>query len=414
MKKSSTQKQGGNICGVREAQLGKGEFLTHISHELRSPLSVIHQFTTILLDGLGGALNKDQKEYLEITFRNVKQLRLMIDDLLEASRAETKKLTVRRSSVATTEVAAQVVQSLSALAKEKEIVLKMDPIGELPPVYADPGRISQVLTNLLDNAIKFSPPNTTVVVRMEVFADDPNFVLFSVADCGCGIEPEQAERVFDRLYQVAGASQASRRGLGLGLFICKELIGLHSGTIWVNSKNKGIAGSTFHFTLPIFTIQALIAPIAVKDGHLASCLILLTVEVRPTTPWQTERDHEQILNTVYQILERCMLPDLDVLLPVQCLSDADFFSVVARTDQHGSEVMLSRMRDQMAGNQDLQSAGVRCSLTSELLDLGELRNESTLNQCLAQVAADIKQRLSVKIAKGAQHDDGKEIIAHRG
>jgi len=201
--------------------------------------------------------------------------------------------------------------------------------------------------------------------------------------------------------------------LGLGLYICKELIGLHGGAIWANSKNKGITGSTFHFTLPIFTIQALIAPIAVKDGQLASCLILLTVEVRPTTHWQTEREHGQMLNTVYQILERCMLADLDVLLPVQSLSDADFFSVVARTDQHGSEVMLSRMRDQLSGNQDMRSAGVFCSVASELLDLGDLRKESTLDQYVAQVAADIKERLSMKIKKGAQHDDGKEVIAHR-
>ena len=125
------QKAEAEAMRSREEQLRvKGEFLSHISHELRSPLSVIHQFTTILLDGLGGALNQDQRDYLEITFRNVKQLKLMIDDLLEASRAETKKLTVRRTSISTTEMAEQVVQSLSALAKEKRSLLKMEPIGE--------------------------------------------------------------------------------------------------------------------------------------------------------------------------------------------------------------------------------------------------------------------------------------------
>jgi signal transduction histidine kinase/CheY-like chemotaxis protein len=409
------QKAEAEAVHSREERLKvKGEFLSHISHELRSPLSVIYQFTTILLDGLGGALNKDQREYLEISLRNVNQLKLMIDDLLEASRAETSKLTIRRSAVSTTEVAAQVEQSLSTVAKEKGILLKIDPIGELPPVYADPGRISQVLTNLLDNAIKFSPPDTSVTVRMEVFADDPNFVLFSVTDCGCGIAPEHAEHVFDRLYQVEGAMHASRRGLGLGLYICKELIGLHGGAIWVNSKNKGIAGTTFHFTLPIFTIQSLIAQIAVKDGRLASSLILLTVEVLPTTHWQTEHDHEQMLNKTYQILERCMLPDLDVLLPVQSLPDTDLYSVVARTDQHGSEVMLSRLQDQFSGNPELQAAGVRCSIASELLDLGDLGKEMPLDDCVARVATDLKERIRMKTTKGAEHDDGKEIIAHRG
>jgi len=408
------QKAEAEAARSREEQLRlKGEFLSHVSHELRSPLSVIHQFTTILLDGLGGALNGDQRDYLEISLRNVNQLKMMIDDLLEASRAETSKLTVRRSSVSTTDVAAKVVQSFRAAAKEKGIKLKIDSIGELPPIYADPGRISQVLTNLLDNAIKFSPPDSVVTVRMEVFADDPAFVLISVTDCGCGIEPEHAERVFDRLYQVEGALQESRRGLGLGLYICKELIGLHSGAIWVNSKSKRITGTTVHFTVPIFTINALIAPIVVQDGHLAFSIILLIVEARPTTPWQSEHHHEQMLNKTYQILERCLLPDLDVLLPVQNLANADFFSIVARTDQHGSEVMLSRIRDQLAGNPGLQSAGVRFSMASEVLDIAEIGREGPLDQCIARLAADLKERLRMKITNGAQHDDGKEIIAHR-
>jgi signal transduction histidine kinase len=406
------QKAEAEAVQSREERLKlKEEFLSHISHELRSPLSVIHQFTTILLDGLGGALNGDQREYLEISLRNVNQLKLMIDDLLEASRAETNKLTIRRSSVSTIEVAAQVVVSLRTLAKEKGIVLKIDPIGELSPVYADPGRISQVLTNLLDNAIKFSPSDTSVTVRIEVFADDPTFVLFSVADCGCGIESEHAERVFDRLYQIQGATHTSRKGLGLGLYICKELIGSHGGKIWVNVGRKG--GATFHFTLPIFSIGALIAPIIIRNGRPAPSLSLLTVEVRPANPWRTERDHQHMLNTASQILERCMLPDLDVLLPPQSVTDADFFSIVARTDQHGSEVMLDRLRGQLTGSPELLAAGVRCSMAGELLDIEDLGRQLPLDQCVARVAADLKEKVRMKITNGAQQDDGKEIVAHR-
>jgi signal transduction histidine kinase len=406
------QKAEAEAVRSREEQLKlKGEFLSHISHELRSPLSVIHQFTTILLDGLGGALNGDQRDYLEISLRNVNQLKMMIDDLLEASRAETSKLTVRLSPVFPTDTATKVLQSLSAVAKEKGIELKIDAIGELPAIYADPGRISQVLTNLLDNAIKFSPPNTSVTLQLEVFADDPNFVLFSVADCGCGIEPELAERVFDRLYQIRGATQASRKGLGLGLFICKELIGLHGGKIWVNVRRKG--GATFHFTLHIFSIEALIAPIILKDGHLAPSLSLLTIEVRPTAPWRTERDHQHMLNRATQILERCMLPDLDVLLPPQSVADADFFSIVAQTDQHGSEVMLARIRNQLTANPELQAAGVRCSMAGELLDIADIGRELPLDQCVARVAVDLKEKVRMKFTNGAQHDDGKEIVTHR-
>jgi signal transduction histidine kinase len=401
------QKAEQDAAQSREERLKmKGEFLSHVSHELRSPLSVVYQFTTILLDGLGGALNPNQREYLDIMLRNVNQLKYMIDDLLEASRAETSKLTIRRSSISVAEVVAQAVQSHAGAAKEKEIVLKIDSGGELPPVYADPARVCQVLTNLLDNAIKFSPPNTGITVRMEIFADDPNFLLVSVADCGCGIEPQDAERVFERLYQVKGAMHATRRGLGLGLYICKELIDLHGGGIWVDSKRK--AGTTFHFTLPIFTIMNLIAPIVVKDGRLAASLILLTVEVCSTTRLQAERDHERMLHKIHQILERCMLPDLDVLLPMQSNAASDLFNVVARTDQHGSEVMLSRFRDQLAGSRELKAAGVSYSIASEFIDLGDLWKELPLEKCVERVAADLKERLRMKITKGAEHDAGQE------
>jgi signal transduction histidine kinase len=384
----------------------KGEFLSHVSHELRSPLAVVHQFATILLDGLGGSLTPYQREYLDIMLRNVNQLKYLIDDLLEASRAETSKLTIRRSSISAAEVVTQAVRTHAAAAKEKGIELKIESSGDLPPVYADPGRIGQVLTNLLDNAVKFSRTDTSITVRTELFADDPTFLLVSVADCGCGIEPENAKRVFERLYQVKDAIHATRRGLGLGLYICKELIDMHGGGIWVDSKRK--AGTTIHFTLPIFTIKNLIAPIIVKEGQLASALILLTVEVRPSGPWQAERDHERMVHKVHQVLERCMLQDLDVLLPVQSKANSDLFSIVARTDQRGGDVMLSRFRNQLASSRELQAAGVSCSVASEVIDLGNLGKELPPEKCIAQVAASLKERLRIDTTRGGEHHDGKE------
>ena len=362
----------------------KGEFLSHVSHELRSPLAVVHQFTTILLDGLGGALTKDQKEYLSISLRNVNQLKYMIDDLLEASRADAAKLTVRRSSISLCGVVAQALASQAIVAQQKTIALKNDSTKELPQVYADPARILQVLANLLDNAIKFSQPNTTVTVRTEIFEEDPAFLLVSVADCGCGIDPEHAERVFDRLYQVKNSLTESRKGLGLGLYICKELIALQGGGIWVNTKRE--AGTTFHFTLPIFTIQALIAPVILNQGQPVHTLVLLTVEVRAATQAQPERDHERMLQQVYQVLERSMLPDLDVLLPVQSRAGADFFHIVARTDQRGSEVMVARFREQLSRCRELTAAGLQCAVSSEILVLDDEEKSLPSSEWIARLA----------------------------
>jgi signal transduction histidine kinase len=184
-----------------------------------------------------------QREYLDVTLRNVSQLKYMIDDLLDASRAETSKVIVKRSAISTLDVIEQCVLSQSAVARAKNISIKTELASELPLVYADAARISQVMTNLLDNAIKFSPANTSVTVRAKPTHDDRNMVCIAVADCGCGIAPEHAERVFDRLYQVQNRLQAGRRGLGLGLYICKELVTLHGGWIWVDTDRK--SGSRF-------------------------------------------------------------------------------------------------------------------------------------------------------------------------
>ena len=399
----------------REAQLkAKAEFLSHVSHELRSPLAVVHQFTTILLDGLAGDLQPDQREYLGIMCRNVNQLKHMIDDLLEASRAETSKLTVRRSSISIREVIAQALQALAETSKAKGIKFKFEFQEGLPLVHADPARIYQVLINLLDNALKFSPAETTVTVRAEVFADDRTFILVSVTDCGCGIEAEHAERVFDRLYQIEGAHQASRQGLGLGLYICKELIGLHGGAIWINSKSKGIAGTTVHFTLPIFTIKNMIAPIVVKDGEFAASLALLTIKVSPATSWRAERDREGTLQKVQQVLEGCILADLDVILPMQSQASADYISILARTDERGAEVMRVRFQDQLSRIKRPMASEVAYSIESEVVDLEKLDKESLPEKSVAHVAAFLKKRLKGTITKGAELNDRKENTSRGG
>lgn len=379
----------------REEQLKmKGEFLSHVSHELRSPLGVVHQFTTILLDGLGGALNQDQREYLEIMLRNINQLKYMIDDLLEASRAEAGKLVVRRSSISMPDVVAHALESMTQASKEKGIGLKTDSRSELPAVYADPARVSQVLINLLDNAVKFSPPDSTITVRTEIFADDPSFVLVSVIDCGCGIEPADAERVFDRLYQVKDSRQASRQGLGLGLYICKEILGLHGGAIWIDRNCR--AGATFHFTLPAFTTKNMIAPIVIQNDRLVSSLALLTVEVSPATPWRNERERERAVHKVHQILERCMLADLDVLYPVQNQAESDVFTIVARTDQRGGGVMVSRVRNQLSRCSELSEAGIVCAVDCEFLEFENLGLDGPPEDRIARIASCIDDRIKSK------------------
>jgi signal transduction histidine kinase len=228
----------------------KDQFLSHVSHELRSPLAAIYQFVTILLDGLAGDLRPEQREHLEVALRNVNRLRTMIGDLLEATRAETAKLTVEPRRISIAELIAETLSTLGTTAATKGVILSADVFPDLPPVHADPNRVRQILVNLIDNGIKFTPENGTVSIRVHVFDEDPSFLCFAVADTGCGIRPEDTKMIFERLYQTTGTIQDSRKGLGLGLYICRELVSRHGGRIWVKSQLG--QGSTFFFTLPVF------------------------------------------------------------------------------------------------------------------------------------------------------------------
>ncbi len=387
----------------------KSEFLSHVSHELRSPLAVAHQFTTILLDRLGGPITTDQQEYLEIMLRNLNQLKYLIDDLLEASRAEVGKLTVKLASVSLAEVVRKTVKAQSGIAAKKPILLRTQIAADLPEVYADASRIAQVLTNLLDNAIKFSPPQTEIHVTAEVFNKDPNFARVSVIDSGPGIEPQDTERIFDRLYQTENPAEPSRQGLGLGLFICKELLHLHGGSIWVESQPG--AGSAFHFVIPVVAVSALIAPLLNPERPPAASIALLRVRVTPAARWRSEGDREKSLSRIRTVLERCTLPDLDVLLPLESGDRSDIFTIVARAEEHGCRVLLSRISEQLSRCEDLKAAGVHWSLHSEMIDLAQVKTGRSLDRFTNQVIEYVRERLE-QAQKGELSDAKQESIAH--
>lgn len=227
----------------------KDKLLSHVSHELRTPMAVIHQFATILADGLAGQTTRDQQRYLEIILANVSQLEAMINDLLEAVRSKTGKLVIEPEVIALEALVSEVIRSFVHAAEVHQLTLRTEIAPGLPSVWADPRRVRQILGNLIDNAIKFTPANGRITVRAALADTEVGFVRVSVADTGIGIAAEQQSKVFDRLYQVEGSNHLSRKGLGLGLHIGKELVGLHGGHIWLESAPG--QGTTVHFTLPI-------------------------------------------------------------------------------------------------------------------------------------------------------------------
>lgn len=368
----------------------KDQFLSHVSHELRTPLTSIYQFVTIVLDGLAGPVPDEQREHLEIILRSVNQLRTMISDLLEATRAESGKTRIEKRCIALDEVIHRAVAMLQATAHEKGIYLKVEVDSPVPLVYADPDRVIQVLINLIQNAIKFTPRDGSVIVRACQVELDPEFVHISVADTGVGVSPEARPRIFERLYQQPDSFDDYRKGLGLGLYIAKELVRSHGGRLWLGSQPG--PGSIFHFTLPLFSLAKLLTPIITVSNTLRKSVSLITVEVTPVIgadfgSWREVRDQ------CAQLLGSCILPEKDLLLPaLATTSSAETFLIVASADLKGAHVVLERMRAQLASHPELQTAA-KFTLSATSIPLPVVQN-TELVTLIQQVADTITEMVT--------------------
>jgi PAS domain S-box-containing protein len=240
----------------RERHRLQEKFLSHVSHELRTPLTAIYFFTTNVLDGLLGNLTPEQHEQLSLVVENVEQLKIMVSDLIDITRVETHKLVVEPQAISSVKLIAEVLNTCRTNAALKNIRLTSELTSDLPLLWADPVRVRQIFINLVDNAIKFTPAGGAVTVNGRACAEDNGLLCLSVTDTGCGISPENLEIVFDRLTQIKiNDAEASRNGLGLGLFIARELVLRQGGRIWLESQLDH--GSTFSFTLPVISLEKL-------------------------------------------------------------------------------------------------------------------------------------------------------------
>lgn len=223
----------------------QNKFVSHVSHELRTPLAAMREFISLLIDGISGELNEVQKDYCKRVGFNIDRLTRIIDNLLLISRVDEGKIALEKELVDLGELVNQVKETMAPTAARNKIALATKIEGVLPRIYADPGRISQVITNLVDNALKFTPKNGKVTICA---CDRESTVELQVRDTGIGISPQDQERIFDRFQQIRHRPTFGGGGTGLGLAISRELVFLHRGSIWVESKLG--AGSVFYVSFP--------------------------------------------------------------------------------------------------------------------------------------------------------------------
>jgi signal transduction histidine kinase len=232
---------------LRQVDQMKDQVLGILSHELRTPINAIMGFSSVMADGLAGELNPDQTKYIGKILDSSDALLGLVNDLLDMSRVQAGKFAL---DVQTVEVAPLVRTALSGLAVEAihkglSVVCQVSP--DLPPIQGDPQRLSQVLDNMVTNAIKYTPEGGTVTVRAGVQGDA---IRVEVADTGLGVSPEHQSRIFQPFTQVDMTPTRAKGGVGLGLSIVKALVEAHGGEVGVESEGEG-RGSTFYFTLPL-------------------------------------------------------------------------------------------------------------------------------------------------------------------
>jgi signal transduction histidine kinase len=229
---------------LRELDLMKTNFVGTVSHELRTPLTAIRGYAELLEDGIGGALSDPQRAYVQKIVAGAGRLERLVDDLLDFARLEAGAFKLEAREVDLARLVAGLGQAFGPQARELQVELH---VGTAPvaPLEADPGRIEQVLGNLLDNALKFTPAGGRVAVAVE---EREAVVRIAVSDDGPGITPQHLPHVFERFYQVDASSTRRAGGTGLGLAISRALVEAHGGQIGVESEPG--AGSCFWFTLP--------------------------------------------------------------------------------------------------------------------------------------------------------------------
>ncbi|RII29745.1 MAG: PAS domain-containing sensor histidine kinase [Geobacter sp.] len=237
-----------DISDMKQVENMRRDFVANVSHELRTPVSVIKGYAETLLDGTMAADPGRAVRFVEIILSHSERLSTLINDILTLSTLEAKDTVLDIRPLDASGTIGKACMLLEENAKRKQIVLQSSIAPELPRVMADQGRLEQVLVNLLDNAIKYTPAHGTVTISAGMNEAD-GMVRISVADTGMGIPMKDMPRIFERFYRVDGARSREQGGTGLGLAIVKHIVQLHGGEVAVTSTPG--QGSVFSFTLKI-------------------------------------------------------------------------------------------------------------------------------------------------------------------
>jgi hypothetical protein len=321
------------------------EFVDNVSHEFRTPLTVIKEFTSIIQDGLTGPITAEQSEYLATVLDRVDDLSTMIDDMLDISKLEAGLLGVVRKNCTAEHILNRVRKTLERRAAANQVRLAFTPLNALPEIYCDAEKIGRVIINLSINAMKFCKEGTEVTLWAR-HEGDQGLVRFGVTDQGSGIDPDKVSQIFDRFQQLGGEVRSSTKGFGLGLNIARELVHLNFGEIDVQSSVG--QGSTFSFTVPTAEPDRLIGRYLDRIGRFRNGFMFVSLLVASVDSQQSDDtldDVEQFLQHQIRRSDLLLNAHTGRWLLVAATNQRDLGSLMQRIQQSRQDANRNRPKD---------------------------------------------------------------------
>jgi signal transduction histidine kinase len=323
----------------------KSEFISVASHELRTPLATIKNAIQLVLKGKAGEVNDTQANFLIMAEKNINRLTNILNDLLDLSKIEAGKMGMKFQELDLRVSIDFVLSSLKSQADEKSIHLEMEVPKDLPFLYGDREKVEQMLTNLIGNAIKFTPEGGKVVISARLLDKTKNAVGISVHDTGIGIPGDQLGKVFEKFHQVERPLRHSAGGTGLGLAITKGLVEAHQGQIWVESELG--KGSTFTFTLPLSKGEKREPQFRfildwkfrrARENHTPFTLFLIEVLC------QMGKTEKNQLNQLEETVKKCFARQGDILFKRE---RDNIWAALCEADLKGAQVIRQRIEGEI-------------------------------------------------------------------
>lgn len=360
-----------DITEERKLDKLKSEFISVVSHELRTPLCCIKNAVDLLFSRKAGETNEQQDKFLSMASHNVDRLARIVDNFLDVSKMEAGKMDLQLDKVNLGEIIEGTISTFALDAEKKSIQIRKEIRPDLPHILGDHDKLVQVLSNLVSNAVKYTPEGGKISIEAtgmeksqslipEILSfNHPHFILVKVADTGVGIPPEELDRIFDKFHQVEKSLARKGGGTGLGLPICRNLVEAHKGRIWVESEPG--KGSKFIFVLPMLKgseifdhhLQNLIG----RAKSATSCLSLGLLQARYLDEIKAGMGKNMgrgVFEAMAMLAQKTACKSTDHIHPDE--ESGRVFIIMEDTPKEGALTVCNRLRDNLL-NHDFSFEG---------------------------------------------------------